>query len=382
MGRLTLDCVSVGRAKRFPVLRIDALDDKSNMEQSWNWGDTTYRKDGFSIGRDYLRLEGKTVVRGSLNPEQLEPLNQVLGRGAFSTVQLASWKRPCTSDAGASVRCEKVAVKQCGLLETSKERRAMLLQELKTLCFVDCASLVKLHGAFLEQGTVTTVLEFMDKGSLGDLFANCDLWKGTKRLAEPVTAAITYQALQGLAALHKDKILHRDIKPANLLFHSDGSLKLCDFGLTAFGIDGDSFHKTAVGTAAYMAPERLRGQPYSRSSDLWSLGLVLMQCATGQSPPWSNSMSLIDLLVTVEDTNLAQYLNMTYKYESKGSREIIEGCLRHKPGEFVLHSVLSTLVTIVTQLFLSFTHLVHQRNEYRLLSCNVRHGFSKTKYVR
>ncbi|KAL7567738.1 hypothetical protein ACA910_012071 [Epithemia clementina (nom. ined.)] len=339
MGRLTLETLSVhcGRAGGLPMLQIDELDDKSTMERSWNWGDTTYRKDGFSIGRDYLRLEGKTVVRGSLNPEHLDFLDTILGRGAFSTVYLALWKRPICEDGlvKTEVVVEKVAVKQLSLLETSKERHKMLLQELKTLCYVESPALVKLHGAFLEQGTVTTVLEFIDRGSLGDLFANPERWQGDDKagFSEPMTAAIAFQALYGLSRLHKERILHRDIKPANLLLHSDGSLKLCDFGMSAFAMEGNSLHKTAVGTAVYMSPERLRGQPYGRSSDIWSLGLVLLQCATGKSPPWSRIASLVDLLVTVEETNMEQFLKAEYNFRNEGFKELVGGCLRHEPAQ-------------------------------------------------
>ena len=96
MGRLSLELeVSGHHHKAVPrcrapqlQLQMDILDDEK-AERSWSWGDSTYRRDGFSIGKDYLRLEGKTIVRGSLKPEQIVSLDKILGIGAFSTVRLA-----------------------------------------------------------------------------------------------------------------------------------------------------------------------------------------------------------------------------------------------------------------------------------------------------
>jgi len=306
------------------LLRIDVDDDSSHqMDRSWQWGETTYRCDGFSIGRDYLRLEGRTVARDTLKPEHLIPTGTVLGKGAFSTVQLATWKNK------SQQMVEKVAIKRCCLLETSKERRRLLLQELRILCLIDCPALVKLHGAFLETDIVTTVLEYMDRGSLADLFASRNNERPRISLPQSLAAAIMFQALVGLSYLHNDRILHRDIKPANLLLHSDGSLKLCDFGMAV--LDQESLHKTAVGTTVYMSPERLRGKPYGRSSDVWSLGLVMLQCFTGQPPPWSQVGSIVDLLMTVEE--IVPEKCLIPKACNKNAGEMLAGCLQHEPAK-------------------------------------------------
>ena len=251
----------------------------------------------------------------------------------------------------------------------------MLLQELKTLCFVDCPALVKLHGAFLDEDNVTTVLEYMDSGSLEGLFANLKRNREmNNELSETVTAAIAFQTLEGLSCLHSDRILHRDIKPANLLLHSDGSVKLCDFGLSAICTEGDSFRKTAVGTAVYMAPERLRGKSYSRSSDIWSLGLVFLQCLTGQSPPWSQITAIVDLLVTIEDTNIDKHPIIEQKDASKGAKELLAGCLQHDPGEFSIcccaSSSLEDNISIFTKIGILSLPNPAQRIPAALLRCS------------
>ena len=95
---------------------------------------------------------------------------------------------------------------------------------------------------------------------------------------------ITVQILQGLAYLHKNHVVHRDIKPANILLNKNGIVKLADFGVsgqTETSMDGLT---SWVGTMSYMSPERLKGSKYFKDTDLWSLGIILIECATGRCP--------------------------------------------------------------------------------------------------
>jgi serine/threonine protein kinase len=90
--------------------------------------------------------------------------------------------------------------------------------------------------------------------------------------------------LLGLEFLHSNKQLHRDIKPGNILVNSDGSVKLSDFGISKTLDNTANICDTFVGTATYMSPERAVGQDYSFSADIWSLGIVLYELATGEFP--------------------------------------------------------------------------------------------------
>ena len=76
--------------------------------------------------------------------------------------------------------------------------------------------------------------------------------------------------------------MHRDIKPSNIVVNSKGQIKLCDFGVS--GELDRSVADTFVGTGTYMAPERIQGSPYTVKSDVWSVGLTLMELAIGKFP--------------------------------------------------------------------------------------------------
>jgi len=89
--------------------------------------------------------------------------------------------------------------------------------------------------------------------------------------------------VKGLAYLKEEfNILHRDVKPSNMLVNSQGEIKLCDFGVSGMLID--SMANSMVGTRSYMAPERLTGMKYTIQSDIWSVGLSLVELAVGRYP--------------------------------------------------------------------------------------------------
>lgn len=135
----------------------------------------------------------------------------------------------------------------------------------------------------------------MDRGSLLGLLRASPVARrkdSEYHIPERCLLVIAFQMLWGLSYLHFERILHRDLKPANILLHSDGSVKLSDFGIASQQEEDGILNTTVVGTSRYMSPERLRSKRYGTPSDMWSYGLVLLECIQGKAP-WENTNSIV-----------------------------------------------------------------------------------------
>lgn len=201
-------------------------------------------------------------------------LNEMLGQGASGYV------RKATVTATGYV----IALKVLNIGDT--ERRAQLISELKILTTTRSPHLVQYYTGFVSENLVYMALEFLDAGSIEDVV------KRAGPMSEPVISVFVRQVLAGLRSLHREQHqVHRDLKPANLLADYKGNVKISDFGLSRDLGDSVGLAGTFVGTAFYMSPERLLGQDYTFSSDVWSLGLIVLECALGRHPYLSTEAS-------------------------------------------------------------------------------------------
>uniref|UniRef100_A0A0E0IPS5 mitogen-activated protein kinase kinase n=1 Tax=Oryza nivara TaxID=4536 RepID=A0A0E0IPS5_ORYNI len=142
--------------------------------------------------------------------------------------------------------------------------------------------------------------------SLDDLDAIKVIGKGSSGIVQLVRHKWTGQffalkVLKGLMYLHHEKhIIHRDLKPSNILINHMGEVKISDFGVSAIIASSSAQRDTFTGTYNYMAPERISGQKHGYMSDIWSLGLVMLELATGEFP-YPPRESFYELLEAVVD---------------------------------------------------------------------------------
>lgn len=97
-------------------------------------------------------------------------------------------------------------------------------------------------------------------------------------------AEIGSQVCSALSVAHGYDIIHRDIKSANIMVQGDGNVKVMDFGIAQAGHPGMTQDSSVLGTAHYVSPEQAQGKKLTPASDLYSLGIVLYEAATGQLP--------------------------------------------------------------------------------------------------
>ncbi len=288
-------------------IALTNADDESEHDRENDFMISTYRAEGLSIGRNYLRFEGTTISSSeSLSIEDLI-VEGTIGRGTSGIVKRARLKRPHSQKHhgesnsvkyGESVESEieieteiearhlyalkifplHLQANQNGRIPLNqqnsdevKKHSSMLIQEIKMMCQLQCECLVQFHGAFYDPGVnVTMVLEYMHLGSLADFLGFEDKYSRRKtlaairssdedtrfrpiRLTEKALAAIAYQMLWGLAYLHCENILHRDIKPENVLLNPYGQVKLSDLGISGMTASSKTATATTTTSAAAIA---------------------------------------------------------------------------------------------------------------------------------
>ncbi|MER6996701.1 tetratricopeptide repeat protein [Streptomyces sp. NPDC000410] len=135
------------------------------------------------------------------------------------------------------------------------------------------------------EGVLYLVMELLEGRNLSQLLED----NKQHPLAVPDIVDIAEQVADALAYTHEQGIVHRDLKPANIMRLGDGTVKICDFGIARLGHDvGFTSRLTgtgiAMGTPHYMSPEQISGGQIDHRSDLYSLGCVLYEIATGVPP--------------------------------------------------------------------------------------------------
>ncbi|HEV2423879.1 MAG TPA: protein kinase [Terriglobia bacterium] len=238
--------------------------------------------------------------------------------------------------------------------EKPVEKSGKLLHEARAASALSHPNVCTIHEVGEFAGELYMVMELVDGVTLKTRLGELGL---------PIESVLHYgvQVAAALAHAHSRGIVHRDMKSANVIITPEGLVKVLDFGLARRPpkpVAGDATASIApgegeiAGTLAYMAPEVLRGEPADHRSDLWAMGVVLYEAATGQLPfRGSTNLEVSSAILREQPEPLPERL-------PPGLRAIIQRCLAKEPAQryqqagevqAALEAVESSSKVIITQ---------------------------------
>ncbi len=140
-------------------------------------------------------------------------------------------------------------------------------------------NIVQIYDRGEAEGTYYIAMEYLEGRTLKEIIVKY------APLSKELLVSVAVQILEALRFAHRRDVIHRDIKPQNIIIDNDGRVKVTDFGIARAGSASTMTEAGSIlGTAHYFSPEQAQGQPVEAASDLYSLGIVMYEMATGHLP--------------------------------------------------------------------------------------------------
>lgn len=275
----------------------------------------------FSLGMRVLSSEASNTMAGkSIGPYKIV---SAVGKGGMGEVYLAE-----DTKLGRKVALKFLSPEFVG----DNWAKRQLIKEAQAVAMLDHPNICPVHGIQEYEGQSFIVMQYVEGETLSDLVR-------AQRVNSSQVLALASQIVGALAEAHAHGIIHRDIKPKNIMVTPAGQVKVLDFGLakstqhkTLDGGEDSVSHLSqnglVPGTVAYMSPEQLRGEKLDYRSDIFSLGTVLYELASGRNPfACDNSAETISSILTLTPNPITQ------PALARGMDQIVQRCLKKQRDE-------------------------------------------------
>lgn len=240
-----------------------------------------------------------------------------IGKGAMGVVYLAH-------DPNLDINVALKVLRQDRLGNDAFVRR--FVAEAKAMGRLDHPNIARVFNVDSDGSTVYIAMEFIEGECLAEIMRN--------RKFDPDTIAELGATLsEALDCAHQKGIVHRDVKPSNILFKADGRAKITDFGIAHIE-DPSAIEQTQageiLGTPAYMSPEQVLGRPVDGRSDVFSLGIIMYELATGGRPFTGDGINAIFTAITTEEPS--EVYN-SHPEVPRSLSDAIKKCLKKDPDK-------------------------------------------------
>ena len=207
-------------------------------------------------------------------------------------------------------------------VSASEQDKARFVQEARAAAALNHPNICTIYGIEESDEHTFIAMEFVEGSTLRDKGSN---------VAAKQAIEIGIQLADGLAAAHEKGIVHRDLKPENIMLQKDGRVKIMDFGLAKLkGASRLTKAGSTVGTAGYMSPEQVQGLESDHRSDIFSLGVILYELFSGQSP----FKGVHETAINYEIVNVDPEPMSVMKPDTNPELDrIVLECLAKEPGE-------------------------------------------------